>query len=162
LVFKDLHWRFILAPNFTARRATGWHIFKHSAAFQLISLLTFACAASVFSLAFLNRSWQDVGSAFWQHRMIPFELLAAVACAVLVSSKTAVSAWHYVITFALMLLLGALISIPFGGLEKWPTWPISDFAYAAALLTFSFVLITFSNRLWTAKRLVSALKPARV
>lgn len=160
MVFKDLHWRYILAPNHLLRRGLGWHIFKYSAALQFISLLVVACVVVFFSLGFLNRSWTEIISGVWQHRLMPFELMAATACAVLISAKAIKTVWQIVSFIGLVVLLWAVMLISFGSNEKWPVWPISDAAYAAILLTVSAILIIISNKLWTAKRLVSALRAA--
>jgi hypothetical protein len=159
LVFKDLHWRRMLAPNQLQRNRLGWHIFKYSAIMQLAVFFLAALLISIFSIGVLNLSVAKIISTAWQNRLAPFELMTTVACAVLLHAKVNKSVWKVLGIAAATGLIAIFMFVTYGDIPKWPAWPITDVAYGLVLFFTSCVFIIFSNKVLTAKRLVGSLRP---
>jgi hypothetical protein len=157
LVFKDLHWRVLLAPGRLRRNLFGWHIFSVSVVVQLLVYIVFAGIWALVAWAWFDISHAQTLETAWNYRAAPLQLLAANSLAVLLMA-TFNSRWAGVILIGIACALAGLTLAAYGFTLQAPIWFYVGPNYLIGLLVTTIVFVLLSNRLWTRQRLLRHMR----
>lgn len=160
VVCKDLHWRFLLAPQGFKRGAIAWHIFKSSFTYTGIQILI---AYFVFQL-FTNNIENIMSQQFVQYSLSKSIILLEVACMlslsiIILGTKNPQRTFNFygigVVTIMLIAIFIELVILKGKTSENLFT---ADIKYAVCLGLVLLINIHFANRLWTVQKLLCYLK----
>ena len=157
LMFKDLHWRVLLAPGRLRRNLFGWHIFSTSVAVQFVVYLVFVCLWTLVAWVWLDVSYAQTLEIAWNYRAAPLQLLAANSFAVLLLA-TVNSRWAGVILIGIACALAGMTFAAYGFTLQAPIWFYVGPSYLLGLLVTTIVFVVLSNRLWTRQRLLRHMR----
>jgi hypothetical protein len=157
LVFKDLHWRILLAPGRLQRNFFGWHIFSVSVGVQLVVYLTFACIWTLVAWPWFDVSPAQTLEKVWNYRAAPLQLLAANSVAVVLIA-TFNSRWAGLILIGIACALAGLTFAAHGFTLQAPIWFYVGPSYLIGLLVTTIVFVLLSNRLWTRQRILRHMR----
>jgi hypothetical protein len=157
LVFKDLHWRVLLAPGRLRRNLFGWHIFSASVVVQLVVYIVFACIWTLVAGAWFDISPTQTLETAWSYRAAPLQLLAANSLAVLLIA-TFNSRWAGVIFIGIACAFAGVTFAAHGFTLQAPIWFYVGPSYLTGLLVTTIVLVLLSNQLWTRQRLLRHMR----
>ncbi len=157
LMFKDLHWRILLAPGRLRRNFFGWHIFSVSIGVQLVVYLVFACIWTLIAWPWFEVSPAQTLEIAWNYRAAPLQLLAANSLAVLLIA-TFNSRWAGLILIGIASTLAGLTFAAYGFTLQAPIWFYVGPSYLIGLLVVTVVFVLLSNRLWTRQRILRHLR----
>jgi hypothetical protein len=157
LVFKDLHWRVLLAPGRLKRNFFGWHIFSVSIVVQLVVYVFFACNWTFVAWVSFDISPAQTLEKAWHYRAVPLQLLAANSVAVVLIA-TFNSRWAGVILICIACALAGLTFAAYGFTLQAPIWFYVGPGYLIGLLVMTIVFVLLSNRLWTRQRILRHMR----
>jgi hypothetical protein len=157
LVFKDLHWRILLAPGRLQRNFFGWHIFSVSVVVQLLVYIVFACIWTVVAWISFDVSPAQTLEKAWGYRLAPLQLLAANSLAVLLIA-TFNSRWAGVILIGIACAFAGLTFAVYGFKLQAPIWFYVGPSYLIGLLLTTIFFVLLSNRLWTRQRILRHMR----
>jgi hypothetical protein len=157
LMFKDLHWRILLAPGCFRRNFFGWHIFSVSVVVQLVVYTVFASIWMLVVWAWFEVSPAQTLETAWNYRAVPFQLLTANSVAVVLIA-TFNSRWAGVILIGIACVLAGLTFAAYGFTLTVPIWFYVGPYYLVGLLVTTIFFVLLSNRLWTRQRLLRHMR----
>jgi hypothetical protein len=157
LVFKDLHWRILLAPGRLKRNFFGWHIFNVSIVVQLAVYAFFACNWTLVAWISFDVSPAQTLEKAWDYRAAPFQLLVANSVAVVLIA-TFNSRWAGVILIGIACALAGLAFAAYGFTSQAPIWFYVGPSYLIGLVVVTVVFVLLSNRLWTRQRILRHMR----
>lgn len=157
LIFKDLHWRKLLAPGCLHPRTLGWHIFSSSITLSFIYLLLGACIWALTAWCAFNISFTKILHTAWQYRALPVQLMFACSLAIMVSAISTIPRANFILIGLAFLLAGLIFAAH--GFSTQPNYMFSlGAAYFISMLLATAAMIFVSNHLWTRERLLRYMR----
>jgi hypothetical protein len=157
VLFKDLHWRKLLAPGSLHRGRVGWHIYSVTAVVHMMCVVILAMITAIVTMVFFNITWEQIAAMALRYCSLPFEITVMIGFAVCFSA-VATSFYRLVSLIFALVVAGLALLATYGGPQQWPVLSLDVTAYITSLLFLAIVLIWVANKLWTAKRVVIAFR----
>jgi hypothetical protein len=157
LIFKDLHWRKLLAPGCLHQRKLGWHIFSSSITLSFSYLLLGACIWALVAWCTFDVPFAKMMNTVWQYRAVPVQLMFACSLAIMVSAASTIPRANFILIGLAFLFAGLIFAAH--GFSTRPSHMFSvGPAYFVSMLLATTTMILVSNHLWTRERLLRYMR----
>jgi hypothetical protein len=157
LVFKDMHWRILLAPGRLSRNSFSWHVFSISIVAQLLVYAIFACLFVPVAWLYFDVSIGQMLTYAWDYRAAPFQLLAANSLALLLLTLFVTRA-PGLIFIAIACVLGGITFAMNGFSFKASVWFYVGSNYLISLIALTVFCVLLSNKLFTRQRILRYIR----
>ncbi len=157
LMFKDLHWRKLLAPGCLHARTLGWHIFSSSIALSFYYLLLGACIWALLAWCAFDVSFAKMLNTAWQYRAVPVQLMFACSLAIMVSAVSTIPRANSVLIGLAFLFAGLIFAAHGFSTQTNHMFSVGP-AYFISMLLATATMVFLSNRLWTRERLLRYMR----